>query len=382
MLDRNILGAMDEDYFKECKNTVCSRHQLVIYTPMKKCANCNSKLKRVDLKRLKSLDPNDIKIEMPRSRELVETGRGPSREPVSIKGFVPRSDVRVIGKPSEDWSTGDDSCVTGCPVQKLSEVDIRIPVLMFNRWIWLAKMLDTEWMAYLTGKLVDATDTVPKHWLVESYYFPRQRGNPTHVEATHPAEDLKDGTIGAVHSHVGMGVFFSAEDTKHANHDVEIVINRRYEVETSVRIGLDCGRYSRTKAKRTLLIGADDDQTSLEELRSRLTQSNYSSYSHYSPSNTSTPPTTTGGLWNNNSGETKPDPTKAPTPSNGPGPTTTPSPTPANAGAEGAGPITDTARLMAQDGGSASSKPSPLSSSDNIDDEWDALRAFYEGYSC
>jgi proteasome lid subunit RPN8/RPN11 len=157
--------------------------------------------------------------------------------------------------------TGNDvfrcpSDLTGCPVAKKTKV--YIPYGMFSKWIFFAQSIQTEWLAYLKGdELEDGS------YQITEMYFPPQRATGAHCEA----EDghIQPGTIGAVHSHVNMGVFFSAEDIAHMNHPVELVVNAKGEIKANSRTVLECGRAHRGDAE-VLFTDCDDMLSELEEL--------------------------------------------------------------------------------------------------------------------
>jgi proteasome lid subunit RPN8/RPN11 len=136
---------------------------------------------------------------------------------------------------------------------------------MWDSWINLTKKFDTEWIAYLVG-----TKKNEREWEVTDMYFPKQTATAVHVEAEQG--EIREGTVAAVHSHVGMGVFFSKEDTDHANHDVEVVINRDSKYKMSVRVKLECGRFARVEGELLLRGKEKDDDPLVGELKKVLTE--------------------------------------------------------------------------------------------------------------
>jgi len=99
-----------------------------------------------------------------------------------------------------------------------------------------------------------------------------------HVEAEDDAlvhEGDASDTIAAVHSHVGMSVFFSGEDKKHMNHTIEFIVNRDAKLACSVRTTLECGRPTRVEAPEGVaitLIGSNDQHALVETLKQALTE--------------------------------------------------------------------------------------------------------------
>jgi hypothetical protein len=183
-------------------------------------------------------------------------------------------------KKADDTFTCTTSEVSGCPLMSASKPKVIIPSSLYNTWIYLAKTFDTEWIAYLKGKRGE--DGV---YHIESMYFPKQKCTSAHVEAEDG--EVQEGTIAAVHSHVDMNVFFSTEDDKHMNHEIELIINRRGEVASKVRVQLECHRWSRVEADLTLC-GDDFELGAVTALREKITTAassrrggNYSQHNDY-----------------------------------------------------------------------------------------------------
>jgi len=209
--------------------------------------------------------------------------------------FRPRRDSgRVVSitsaKPADTFSCADAD-VEGCPLT--TKAKIEMPNLMYQQWVALAKAFDTEWLAYLKGER--RTDGV---WEIKGMYFPPQTVTGAHVDVP-TGFKIEDGTIGAVHSHVAMGVFFSGEDKKHMNHPIELIVNRKGEVAAAVATPLECGRNSRVEATITLMGTDDRHKEIIELLKTKLTKEDYrSSGFHYNRHNdTDSSPYSTGGRY-------------------------------------------------------------------------------------
>ena len=139
------------------------------------------------------------------------------------------------------WSCAGD--VKGCPIAP--EPKITMPVEMWQSLWQLTALSNNEWIAYLIGKLEDGKA------LIEEVYFPEQTVTGTSCEV--PTEvQAKPNTIGAIHSHVGMGAFWSKTDEDHANWPIEIVLNRKGDYKALMRVKLDCSRWSRVECKLTI----------------------------------------------------------------------------------------------------------------------------------
>lgn len=151
--------------------------------------------------------------------------------------------------------------ITACSLALVEKIEL--PNVMWHRWLYLAKAFETEWIAYLKGHKREADGV----WEITEMYFPKQKVTPSHVDAEDG--EIQDGTIGAVHSHVAMSAFFSQEDVKHANHTIELVVNRKGEFDSAVRIQLPCGNFMRVKATLTVT-GMEEDVAAVEQLEGKI----------------------------------------------------------------------------------------------------------------
>jgi hypothetical protein len=176
--------------------------------------------------------------------EIIQIQRKPIKHTIEIDTFTCNVDVN------------------GCPVAP-KDVEILVPYQMFNQWIFLTKEFDTEWFAFLKGEKKEDGS-----YEFTDMYFPPQKAQGAHVSV----EDghILEGTLGAIHSHVNMNASFSAEDKQHANHEVEIVINRKGDYEASVRIQLECGRYQRTSGK-IILSNCTEELALASQLEAQIT---------------------------------------------------------------------------------------------------------------
>lgn len=136
------------------------------------------------------------------------------------------------------------------PCERAPKATINVDWTLWQRWIDLARRVDTEWAGYLLGKIEDTTVTV------SDVSFPEQDVTSAHVTIT--SEAIPEGAIGTVHSHVAMDAFFSSEDTGHWNQAVHIVLNRKGEWKAVVRSQLPCGSWSFVPAT-VMLTGMPSD---------------------------------------------------------------------------------------------------------------------------
>ena len=159
--------------------------------------------------------------------------------------------------------------VRGCPIA--TKPKVFIPLEMYNRWIFLANQLSTEWIAYLKGNLREGKTN---EYEITEMYFPKQKAGAAHCEAEEG--EIQEGTIAAVHSHVGMNVFFSSTDEAHFNHQIELVVNNKGEILATGRSQLECGRYHRGQADITFT-GCEEEINLEKELSEKLTKE-YTTY--------------------------------------------------------------------------------------------------------
>lgn len=126
-----------------------------------------------------------------------------------------------------------------CPIASIPKVYVDIK--LWKEWINLAEDYDTEWLAYLTGQFVK--DDNGSRYEINKMYFPPQIAHAAHVDVDDDFSHYLPNTIGAIHSHVKMGVFFSGEDLRHSNWPVEIVVNAKGEYKLMIRHQLECGKW-------------------------------------------------------------------------------------------------------------------------------------------
>lgn len=290
---------------KECVARKCDLKDTVIDTDYRYCASCGAKLQ--------TLSHNDSRARKvivqsapvtPAKEDMVKRAHNTiwSKEAnawvcwcgwaIGHSGFeliaherqvdeVPRSQSPVhqssvivipTTKPAQtdDWECSPD--ISGCPlITKEMRPRIDIPYEMWEKWRKWARGIKTEWLAYLIGEPIARSAENPLGgWTLTDLWIPKQRVTSTHVSVDETClRNLKPGTIGDVHSHVGMSVFFSAEDQKHFNHEVHLVINNKDEIDSSIRIKLDCHKTSRT-AGRLMLIDGEDNAALEAEMTSQF----------------------------------------------------------------------------------------------------------------
>ena len=166
----------------------------------------------------------------------------------------------IIVKHDDTFRCAPD--VKGCPIA--AKAKVYVPIDLYNKWIYLAGQFKTEWIAYLKGHAkADKKD----EYEITDMYFPKQRASAAHCEAEDG--EIQEDTIAAVHSHVGMNVFFSGEDEAHFNHNIELVVNNKGEILATGRTQLECGRYHRGPAD-IYFTGCEEEIELEEALTSQL----------------------------------------------------------------------------------------------------------------
>lgn len=281
-----IYGVTDED-LKHCVNRKCKRFGVPVYNQGKRCLECRGKLRRLPASALRAGEPmhiDDSHLADDERQAMVDAindikrdDNAKSTAPSQSQSRTGGQPLTVIDKPrragyasKNDTFTCDPDVDGKCPLfTKDTTPTALVTNEMFNLWVWLAKKFDTEWIAYLKGHFVEADN----QWVIDSMYFPKQEANGAHCEAEDG--EVQPDTIGAVHSHVGMGVFWSSEDKKHANHTVEFVVNRKSDLLCSIRTPLECGRYTRIDDCRVFLSGNDASQALARELETKITKKSY-----------------------------------------------------------------------------------------------------------
>ncbi len=280
-----------EEHLKFCPSKRCPRHNVLVSAPNRRyCSTCDAKLKNANLVKPREWDTPPLfdGLETPQGKRsggvvainalsanaewrkgaILSSGgkyyqHGEEKEPIPWVYFDGTyKEHEKYMEHFNDTFTCDEAEIEGCPLTKSKKVAITLPNTMWQNLIWLCKSFDTEWIAFLKGVQDTKGD-----WTITDFYFPKQQATAFHVDAA--PRELQDGTIGAIHSHVSMKAVFSIEDIKHANHPVEIVINRAGEFDAAVRITLDCGRTSRAKAA-ILLHGTDEAIALRDTLKAKL----------------------------------------------------------------------------------------------------------------
>lgn len=109
--------------------------------------------------------------------------------------------------------------------------------------ILMDKYKSREWLAYLLGK-----DNI-----VDDIYFPKQNATAGTVDNIELPAEIK--VMGVIHSHHGMGTFFSGTDDSfiNGNHDISIVVAHN-GFKGTVRWKTPCGCLKEVDAKIKLYV--------------------------------------------------------------------------------------------------------------------------------
>ena len=232
-----------------CIETSCGRFGVKHYNGTNMCRECGNQMFPEEDRQPGGIDAPEFSTDM--------------LERISAKSFIDGAKVSpIVVRANDTFQCAPD--LKGCPIAKKPKV--YIPLNLFNQWIFLAGQLSTEWIAYLTGKQKEGKEN---EYEIENMYFPKQKATGASCEAEDG--EIREGTIAAVHSHVGMNVFFSSIDENHFNHQIELVVNNKGEILATGRIKLECGRYHRGPAEM-IFTGCEEELGLMNELKSKLTK--------------------------------------------------------------------------------------------------------------
>jgi hypothetical protein len=177
-----------------------------------------------------------------------------------MNGKATNGIVHEISRTNDTFSCPPD--LTGCPIAKKSRV--YFPYDLYTRCVFLANNVSTEWIAYLLGfEREGGQDEVE----ITGMYFPKQSASKEACEAEEG--EIQEGTIAAIHSHVGLEVYFSEVDQRHFNHKIEMVVNNKGSIIANGRIKLECGRYHRGPAT-IVFTGCSDNLAAVAILKGNL----------------------------------------------------------------------------------------------------------------
>ncbi len=250
---------------KECMNAKCKRWHVPVVSTLGdgmnlRCSQCGGWMRLISVADARRLEQSLLidnesfdAYDEPRSLEELVGGLQRQQQPQPAQ-----QNILQAAEPDDTFECEAD--VKGCPVA--GGATVNVPIEMWDRWVFLANKMDTEWLAYLKGEEVE-----PGVFNITEMYFPAQHMEPATCMAV-DGERQQEGTIGSVHSHVAMSAFFSGEDEKHFNHPVELVINRKGDVDCRVRRRLDCGRWQRVVGK-VMLSGCQEQLDQLAELKAK-----------------------------------------------------------------------------------------------------------------
>lgn len=227
-----------------CIEDSCQGKGVLCYNGSKVCSRCGGEMFPIDQR----TQVSDELLDFDFSQDMFERMR-------QYETAQP-----IVVQHSDTFRCSPD--LKGCPIAQKAKVYVQLS--MFNKWIFLANQLKTEWIAYLKGH---PYKDQPNTYEITEMYFPKQKGSAAHCEADEG--EIEEGVIAAVHSHVGMNVFFSGEDEAHFNHNVELVVNNKGEILATGRTQLECGRWHRGPAD-IVFLGCDEEVALQEALESKL----------------------------------------------------------------------------------------------------------------
>lgn len=129
--------------------------------------------------------------------------------------------------------------VEKCSLAKdLKEPDVTMDFLIYQKAMALTnEMGSTEWLGYLKGFPTE------NGFHIDGMVIPKQTVDSVSVEVDEGLTD--DDIIGTIHSHHGMGAFFSGTDHDYigSNNPVMLVITSNGSAKCAVRHTLACGNF-------------------------------------------------------------------------------------------------------------------------------------------
>jgi hypothetical protein len=265
---------MPEVQIRVCKNKRCPAFEIPMeFAHGKKCGICSHKTEYVCMA-TPDTPPADY-IDKERT----------------VKGFLQesyqsyQSNLHLMaGEPEPETKqdeplTLESNCdIKGsCPlVTAKSGAIVRVPFPLYQKWVWLAKRFKVEWIAYLTGKLMEdgayALDA-------DGMYFPNQLASGVTVRPE-ALQTEKEGTIATIHSHVDMQAYFSTTDYDHFNRDIELVVNSSGVIDCMTRLKLRCGEFQRVRSRVEITEAGSLTQTTADLKEKLIIEKDYHSGSH------------------------------------------------------------------------------------------------------
>lgn len=152
--------------------------------------------------------------------------------------------IPTVAASRDNPGVASQAALAGCrcePVLKQQAI-VRLSEKLLRRAAGLCdKMGNLEWIAALVGTKVSDTE-----YLAEDFVVLDQEVHGTHSQFTAKGDTqfARMKTIGIIHSHNNMGVFFSGIDENEAvKHDVSIVTNNKGEFFGKTKFNLPCGGF-------------------------------------------------------------------------------------------------------------------------------------------
>jgi proteasome lid subunit RPN8/RPN11 len=150
----------------------------------------------------------------------------------------------------ESWEVTGTACADKCSHLEAQDGGR----IIITRPVWeviktLCNKVEYEWQALLTGEVL------PSGIVVTGYIIPKQRvsrGAVINDDAITKEFIEEHHVVAGIHSHSGMGVFFSTTDIKDAVMsliDHHVVVNNKLELLGASKVTLPCGRVGIGKLK-------------------------------------------------------------------------------------------------------------------------------------
>lgn len=152
--------------------------------------------------------------------------------------------IPTVAASRDNPGIASQAALAGCRCESIlkQQAIVRLSEKLLRRAAGLCdKMGSLEWIAALIGTKVSDTE-----YLAEDFVVLDQEVHGTHSQFTAKGDTqfARMKTIGIIHSHNNMGVFFSGTDENEAvKHDVSIVTNNNGEFFGKTKFKLPCGGF-------------------------------------------------------------------------------------------------------------------------------------------
>ncbi len=183
--------------------------------------------------------------------------------PILISGGVEqpftkenKMNAQVPVLEEDSWECKLD-LVTACS-KVPDNITVKISPLVKRKITFLMKKFaNLEWLAYLQGE----------NFIVNDLFIPSQTVTTGSVNVDKDSPMSDKPIIGVIHSHHGMGTFFSGTDDAYINmnHNISIVVANN-GMKAQARLNAPCGALRTVEAKVVVDLNVDLDEKVFEEV--------------------------------------------------------------------------------------------------------------------